>query len=139
MLKKSSLVSLQQCSNNPSFRLRAVTSRTSPSSPLLRKSRFTNQNHYQESCNTQILLLFSARRTLPRSARSLLVRAPSGTPSSSATPPLSRSALFKVWLLGSFTLHLQVCNGQGPDECRTEYETSCTTRFLRQTSSISGS
>ena len=67
----------------------------------------------------------SARRTLPRSAKSLLARVPSGTQSSSATPPSWRSSSrWKSWS----KLCNQVCNGQGPNECRTEYETSCTTR-----------
>ena len=26
----------------------------------------------------------------------------------------------------------KVCNGQGPDECRTVYESSCTTRYIEK-------
>ena len=78
---------LKQCSFiYPTLRWRAATSPTSPSSPLLRKSRFANQNGKTLALMT--LLLFSARRPLPRSAKSLLARVLSRTQSSSATPPL---------------------------------------------------
>merc|ERR1712130_527675 len=36
-------------------------------------------------------------------------------------------------VLKCYTPLVKVCNGQGPNECRTEYETSCTTRYVEQT------